>query len=246
MRNVTKQTDAAGQLTDEGRDARPSEVDKPVRSVESAERIVRLLKSKRSISELKDQKGECVTPCDEQSCEQESSQAGQMDKGEIEVEVERRVRVKRVPVFPTDKEKDENEIMHMTVFTKRVASATSDHGSWIPCPRRVHSPVLIQKIHSTMETCHAPHESPQTRAVFGVLENLDTCGLGEVLLKRDGVCHSDTRRPSKGRTRRKDDGREVFEVFAAVEWHERECYEKRRNISDNRRLRVARMVRMQN
>ena len=41
-----------------------------------------------------------------------------MDKGEIEVEEERRVRVKRVPVLPTDKEKDENEIMHMTVHSQ--------------------------------------------------------------------------------------------------------------------------------
>ena len=29
------------------------------------------------------------------------------------------------------------------------------------------------------------HESSETRAVNGVLENLDTCGLDEVLLKRD-------------------------------------------------------------
>ena len=58
-------------------------------------------RSKRSSSELKDQKGECVTPCDKQLCEQESSQVRQMDKGEIEVEEERRVRVKRVPVLPT-------------------------------------------------------------------------------------------------------------------------------------------------
>ena len=37
-----------------------------------------------------------------------------MDRGEIEVEEERRVRAKRVPVLPSDKEKDESEIMHMT------------------------------------------------------------------------------------------------------------------------------------
>ena len=36
VRNVTKLTDAAGQLKDEGREARPSEADGPVRSVESA------------------------------------------------------------------------------------------------------------------------------------------------------------------------------------------------------------------
>ena len=50
-----------------------------------------LLRSKRNFSELKDQNGEYVTPCDEQLCEQESSQARQMDRGEIEVEEERRV-----------------------------------------------------------------------------------------------------------------------------------------------------------
>ena len=72
VRNVTKLTDAAGQLTDEGREARASEADGPVRSVESAERIIRLLRSKRSFSELKEQGGEYVTPSDEQLCEQQS------------------------------------------------------------------------------------------------------------------------------------------------------------------------------
>ena len=113
VRNATKLTNA-GQPTDEGA-ARPSEADGPVRSVESTERIMRLLTSKRSFSELKDQKGEYVTPCDEQLCEQESGQARQMDGGEIEVEEERRVRAKRVPALPTDKEKDECQIMRMTI-----------------------------------------------------------------------------------------------------------------------------------
>ena len=100
--------------------------------------------------EWKDQKGEYVTPCDKQLYEQESSQARQMDRGEIEVEEERRVRAKRVPVLPTDKEKDESEIMHMTI---RSQCETEDShkcspkeslvprvtmGSWILCPRRVH------------------------------------------------------------------------------------------------------------
>ena len=111
VRNVTKSTDAAEQPTDEKREARPSEADEPVWSMKSAERITRLLRSKRSSSELKDQKGEHVTPCDEELCEQESGQARQLDRGEIEVEEERRVRAKRVPVLPTDKEKDESEIM---------------------------------------------------------------------------------------------------------------------------------------
>ena len=39
---------------------------------------MRLLRSKRSFSELKDKKGEYVTNCDEMLCEQESSQARQM------------------------------------------------------------------------------------------------------------------------------------------------------------------------
>ena len=58
MRNVTKLTGTAGQLTDEGREARQSEAYGLVRSVESAERIMRLLRSKPSFSELNDQKGE--------------------------------------------------------------------------------------------------------------------------------------------------------------------------------------------
>ena len=55
VRNVTASTDAAGHPTDEGR-----------------ERFMRPPRSKRSFSELKDQKGEYVTPCYEQLCEQES------------------------------------------------------------------------------------------------------------------------------------------------------------------------------
>ena len=216
-----------------------------------------LLRSKRSFSELTDQKGEYVTPCDEQLCEQESSQAKKMDRGEIEVEEERRVRAKRVLVLPTDKEKDESDIVHMTIRSQRetehshkcspkeslVPQVTMDRG---PVAHGVHmDPVLIQKIHSAVETCQVLHESSETRAVNGVLENLDTCCLGEVLLKRDvGVCHSDTRHPSMGRTRRKDDGREEFEVFASIKLHERECCERHRNVSDSQWLRVARAVRM--
>ena len=158
---------------------------------------MRLLRSKRSFSELKDQKGEYVTPCDELLCEQESGQARQMDRGEIEVEEERRVSAKRVPVLPTDKEKDESDIMHMTNGSQcetedshkcspkesLVPQVTMDHG---PFTHGVHMDlVLIQEIHSSVEACQVPHESSETRAVNGVLENLVTSGLGEVLLKRD-------------------------------------------------------------
>ena len=194
MRNVTKPTDATGQPTDEGQEARPSEADEPVWSMKSAERIMRLLRSKCSFSELKDQKGEYVTPCDEQLCEQESGQARQVDRGEIEVEEERRVRAKRVPVLPTDKEKDDSEIMHMT---SRSQCETEDSHKCLPKVPRVTTDrrsfahdvcadsVSIQKIHSAAEACQVPHESSETRAVNGVLENFVTSRLGDVLLKRD-------------------------------------------------------------
>ena len=48
-------------------------------------------------------------------------------------------------------------------------------------------PVLMQKIRSAVETCQVLRESSATRAVNGVMENLDTCCLGEVLLKRDAI-----------------------------------------------------------
>ena len=197
VRNVAKPTDAAGQPTDGGREARPSEADGPVQSVESAERFMTLLRSKRSFSELKEQKSEYVTHCHEQLCEQESGQARRMDRGDIEVEEERRVRAKRVPVLPTDKEKGESDIMHMT---NRSQCETEDSHKCSPkkspvprvtTDRRSFAhdvctdSVSIQKIHSALEACQVPHESSETRAVNGVLENLVTSGLGEVLLKRD-------------------------------------------------------------
>ena len=107
------------------------------------------------------------------------------------------MRAKRVPVFPTDEEKDESEIMQMTIRSQcetedshkclpkesLVPRATMDLGSFA---HDVYTdPVLIQRIHSAVETCPVLHESSETRAVNGVPENLDTCGLDEVLLKRD-------------------------------------------------------------
>ena len=88
-----------------------NDVDGLVRGVKSAGRIESLLRNnKRSFSDLWNQKGECAIPCDKQSCsspplsEQESGQMRHMDTGEIEVEEDRGVRAKRMPVFPTDKE----------------------------------------------------------------------------------------------------------------------------------------------
>ena len=68
MRGVTKLIVAAGRQTDKCREARPNDVGEPVRSVESAGRIERLLRRQRSFSELQVQKGECVIPCDERLC----------------------------------------------------------------------------------------------------------------------------------------------------------------------------------
>ena len=76
----------------------------------SAGRIERLLISKRSFGELWNQKGECVIPCDKQLCsfpslsEQESGQTRQMDRGETEVEEERRVRSK-IHARPPDRQR---------------------------------------------------------------------------------------------------------------------------------------------
>ena len=107
------------------------------------------------------------------------------------------MRAKRVPVLPTDNEKDESEILHMT---NRSQCETEDSHKCSPkeslvprvtTDRRSFAhgvctdPVLIQKIHRAVEAYQVPHESSETRAVNGVLENLVTSGLGEVLLKRD-------------------------------------------------------------
>ena len=105
--------------------------------------------------------------------------------------------MKRVPVLRTDREKDESEFMPMTMHSQcetedshkclpkesQVPRVTMDRGC---LAHRVHTdPVLKQEIHSAVETCQVPHASPETRAVNGVLEDLDTCGLVEVLLERD-------------------------------------------------------------
>ena len=100
-----------------------------------------------------------------------------MDRCEIEVEEERRVRAKRVPVLPTDKEKDESEIMHMA---NRSQCETEDSHKYSPkeslvprvtTDRRSFArgvctdPVLIQKIHSAVKAYQVPHESSETCAV---------------------------------------------------------------------------------
>ena len=119
VRNVTELIVDDGQQADESRKTRLNDVDVLVRGLKSAGRIERLLRNKRSFRELWNQKGECAIPCDKQLCrfpmlsEQESGRTRQMDKFEIEVEEERRVRMKRMLVLPTDREKYESESTHV-------------------------------------------------------------------------------------------------------------------------------------
>ena len=88
VRNVTELVLDTGQQSDRGRETRSNDVDELVRSVKPAGRIESMLRNKRSFSELRIQKGECVIFCDKQLCrfptlnEQESNQTRQMDRGE--------------------------------------------------------------------------------------------------------------------------------------------------------------------
>ena len=124
-RNVTELIVDDGQQADKCRKTRLNDVDGLTRGVRSAGRIERLLRNKGSFGELWNQKGKCLIPCDKQLCsfptlsEQESGQTRQMDRGGIEVEEERRVRAKRMLVFPTDREKRENESTWRVVASAR-------------------------------------------------------------------------------------------------------------------------------
>ena len=196
-----------GQQADRGRKTRLNDVNGLVRGVKSAGRIERLLRNKRSSGELWNQKCECAIPCDKQLCslptlsEQESSQTRQMDRGEIEVEEERRVRTKRIPVFPTDREKHENASAHVVnrsqcktedsrkhlEIESSLSRVAMDRG-FLACGTDadlVTNTMLIQKLHSVAEARQVSHEAPEPLAVSCVLENLDANGLGRVLPKGD-------------------------------------------------------------
>ena len=113
VRNVMDLIVDDGQQADESRKTRLNDVDGLIRCVKSAGRIERLLRNKRSFSELWNQKGECVIPCNKQLCsfptlsEQESSQARQMDRGEIEVEEERgEASENKMHALPPDRQRE--------------------------------------------------------------------------------------------------------------------------------------------
>ena len=206
VRNVTELIVDDGQQADKGRKMRFNDVDGFVRGVKSAKMIARLLRKKRSFSELWNQKGECAILCDKQLCsvptlsEVESGQTRQMDKGEIEVEEERRVRTKCMPVLPTDSEKHESKSTHVASRSQCKTEDSSKHleiGSSLPrvamdrgflvCGTDadlVTNTMLIQKPHNAAETHQVSHEAPEPHAVNCVLENLHANGLGRALLKR--------------------------------------------------------------
>ena len=207
VRNVTELMADDGQQTDRGRKTRLNDVDGLVRGVKSAGRIERLLRNKSSFRQLWNQKGECAIPCDKQLCsfptlsEQESSQARQKDRGEIEVEEERRVRTKRILVLPTDREKYENESTHVASRSQCKTEDSHKHleiesslprvsmdRGFLACGTDtdlVTNTMLIQKLHNVAEARQVSHEAPEPHAASCVLENVDANGLGRVLLKED-------------------------------------------------------------
>ena len=72
----------------------------------------------------------------------------------------------------------------------------------------VTNPVLIQKLRTAVETRQVSHEGPESRAFNCVLENIGTCGLGEVSLNEDAA---DTDL-SKISVKLKSSGVEVFRI----------------------------------
>ena len=131
--------------------------------------------------------------------EQESGQTRQMDRGEIEVEEERRVRAKRMPVLPTDKEKHENESTHVASRSQCKTDDSRKHleiESSLPRVAMdreffvrgtdadlVTNKMLIQMLHSVVEARQVSHEAPEPHAVNCVLDKLHANGLGRALLK---------------------------------------------------------------
>ena len=182
VRNVTESMVDDGQQADRGPKTRLNDVDGLVRGVKSAGRIERLPRNKRSFEKLWNHKGECAIPREKQLCsvptlsEQESSQTRQMDRGEIEVEEERRVIIKRVPILPTDREKHENESAHVANRSQCKTEDPRKHleiESSLPrvaMDRRffacgsvadlVTNAMLIHKLHSVAEARQVSHEPP--------------------------------------------------------------------------------------
>ena len=79
-----------------------------------------------------------------------------------------------------------------------------DRGSLARCTEAdlVKNTMLVQKLRSAVEARQVSHAAPEPRAVNSVLENLDTNGLGKVLLEGDvGSAVQTLCRPSLGRTR---------------------------------------------
>ena len=124
-----------------------------------------------------------------------------MDRGEIEVEDERRVKMKRMRALKTDIENHDNESAHVANRSQCKTEDSREHlenESSVPRVAMdrgflahgadadlVTNTMLIQKLHSAVAVRQVSHEGPEPRAVNCVLENLDASGWGKVLLKED-------------------------------------------------------------
>ena len=122
-----------------------------------------------------------------------------MDRGEIEVEEERRERTKCMPVFPTDSEKLESKSAHVAYRSPCKTEDSRKHLEIESSLPRVaidrgflaHSTdadlvantMSIQKLHSAVEARQVSHEAPESHAVNCALENLHANGLGRALFK---------------------------------------------------------------
>ena len=94
---------------------------------------------------------------------------------------------------------------------------------------RIESPREISANSKFLNTSVGTQKVDREFAVRNVTKLRDAAGQ----LTDEGLEMRPSEADSKGRTRREDDGREVLEVFASIEWHERECCDKDRNASDN-------------
>ena len=132
-----------------------------------------------------------------------------MDRGEIDVEEERRVRMKRMPVLPTDGEKHESESAHVASRSQCKTQDSRKHleiESSLPRVAMdrgflaqstdadlVMNTMLIQKPHNVVEPHQESHEAPGPHVVNCALKDLDANGLGRVLLQ--GSVESDAQTP---------------------------------------------------
>ena len=268
VRNVTKPIVAAGQVADRGQGVWLNGDGGFVLDMKSARKIEKPLGDKCGFVELRKQKGVYVIPCEEQSSNlyplvgQEPKQGTQMDRGEGEIEEERKARVKSAPVLPTDKEREEHEATHAT-FRSWCEACVAGRATEDSHRRPATEPsvplvamdygflgrdtdvelatilVLIQRPHGAVGACQVLRTGPEPYAIDCVLAYLDTWGLREVLPKADtepaiqALVDAVRVRRARGRWWKES------EVLASVIWCGRTCSAKDREPHENLRVCVA-------